>query len=152
VCTRPFLLPLKGPGNEAICDLCILRLCAWAESTWGCCWYIGMANKTQCLQRSWALLNDSKHNKAIFSTDSLYLWVAQMPIDLQICQFWWLHADRRTKLIALRMCTRGNDLAFSGSCKDWTTLRMLQKALQIWWYLNPKNFLGERMPPTALAD
>jgi hypothetical protein len=43
---------------------------------------IGVANKTQCLQRSWALLNDLKLNEASFATiltDLLYLRVAQMP-------------------------------------------------------------------------
>ena len=43
---------------------------------------IGMANKMQHLQRSWALPNDSKHTYASFSailTDTLHLRVAQMP-------------------------------------------------------------------------
>jgi hypothetical protein len=43
---------------------------------------IGVANKTQFLQCSWALPNDSKHNEASFtttSTASLRLRVAQMP-------------------------------------------------------------------------
>ena len=38
--------------------------------------HIGVANKTQYLQRSWALPNDSKHTEASFSaifTDTLHL-------------------------------------------------------------------------------
>ena len=44
--------------------------------------HIGVANKTQYLQRSWALPNDSKHTEVSFSatlTDTLYLRVTQMP-------------------------------------------------------------------------
>ena len=43
---------------------------------------IGVTNKMQHLQRSWALPNNSKHTEANFSailTDMLYLRVAQMP-------------------------------------------------------------------------
>jgi hypothetical protein len=51
---------------------------------------IDVANKIPFLGHSWALPNNSKHNEAGFamiSTDSLFLQVAQMPIDLEMWRF-----------------------------------------------------------------
>ena len=64
-----------------------------------------MANKSQYLQRSWALANDSKHTEASFSailTDMLYLRVAQMPRSPDLVIF-VLTTDyrRQTKPITL---------------------------------------------------
>ena len=55
--------------------LCKVVRMSRAESTW---WAvsIGVADKTQYLQRSWAVPNNSKHTEASFSvmlTDTLYL-------------------------------------------------------------------------------
>jgi hypothetical protein len=74
---------------------------------------IGVANKTQLLQRSWTLPNDSKHNLASFMTisiDSLRLRVAQTPISRDLANF-VLTTDRQTNRLLyplLRMRTRGN--------------------------------------------
>ena len=66
----------------------------------------GVANKTQYLQRSWALPNDSKHTEANFSaifTDTLYLQVTQMPRspDLAIFVLTTDHRQLQTKPITL---------------------------------------------------
>ena len=47
---------------------------------------IGVAS-TQCLQCSWALPTDLKHNEASFLTN-LCLCVSQMGQDIKIWQFW----------------------------------------------------------------
>ena len=69
---------------------------------------IGMANKMQHLQRSWALPNDSKHTYASFSailTDTLHLRVAQMPRspDLAIFVLTDDNDDRQNLHYPLRM-------------------------------------------------
>ena len=61
--------------------------------------YIGVANKTQYLQRSWALPNDSKHAEASFSaifTDALHLRVAQMSRSPDLGIFVLTTDDRQT--------------------------------------------------------
>ena len=61
---------------------------------------IGVANKTQYLQRLWALPNDSKHTEASFLTilmDTLYLRVAQMPRSPDLAIF-VLTKDKQTTL------------------------------------------------------
>ena len=65
--------------------------------------HIDVANKTQYLQRSWTLPNDSKHTEASFSTiltDTLYLRVAEMPrsLDLAIFVLWQTNYDDRYTL------------------------------------------------------
>ena len=65
---------------------------------------IGVANKPQYLQRSWALPNDSKHTEASFSaifTDRLHLRVAQMPRSPDLAIFVLTTDRRQTKLITL---------------------------------------------------
>ena len=74
---------------------------------------IGVANKTQYLQCSWALPNDSKHTEASFLailTDTytlyMYLRVAQMPRSPDLAIFvLTTDNDRQNRLhYPLRMC------------------------------------------------
>ena len=76
--------------------------------------YIGVTNKTQYLQRSWALPNDSKHTEASFSaifTDklTLHLRVAQMPRSPDLAIF-VLTTNRRQINITPCACVRGKKI------------------------------------------
>ena len=71
--------------------------------------HIGVANKTQYLQRSWALPNDSKHTEVSFSatlTDTLYLRVTQMPRSPDLAIF--VLTTDKTDYITPCACARGN--------------------------------------------
>ena len=70
---------------------------------------IGMANKNVVLRRLWAVPNDSKHNEASFSTDSLSLQVAQVPRSRDLVMI-NIQADRQNQLfyLLLRMHARDN--------------------------------------------
>ncbi len=93
---------------------------------------IGMANKTQFLQCSWALPNGSKHNETSFttiSTDLLHLRIAQTPRSQDLVIF-VLTTDRLTdKPIALypllRIYAWGNKgytlIERSHACNYWGT-------------------------------
>jgi hypothetical protein len=65
---------------------------------------IGVVNKTQLLQRSWTLSNDSKHNEASFmtiSTDSLRLRVAQTPRSRDLAIFVLTIAQQGVKQLSV---------------------------------------------------
>ena len=74
---------------------------------------IGMANKMQCLRRSWGLSHNWKHNEVSFSkisTDSLCLRVAQMPRSQDLVIFVLTTTDNRQTnfFTPCCACMRGN--------------------------------------------
>jgi hypothetical protein len=84
--------------------------CAYEQIAHGLQWIvsIGVTNKRQRFQHSWALPNDLKHTEASFSmilTDLLCLQVAQMPRspDLVIFVLTDRQTDRWTESYPLRM-------------------------------------------------
>jgi hypothetical protein len=75
-------------------------------------WLIGAATKMQCLRRSWALPNDSKHNEVSLSkisTDLLCLSIAQMSRcrDLAIFVLINRQTDRTDCFTPCCACARG---------------------------------------------